>query len=78
MERFGRHSHDHLPLSRTEKRASLSHSRASIPEMRQKCDRFQAFLGAFSTYLGEQVAESDEEERWKTEKEFLPTPRHNM
>jgi hypothetical protein len=30
--------------------------------MRQKCDRFQAFVGAFSTYLGEQVAESDEEE----------------
>jgi hypothetical protein len=46
--------------------------------MCQKCDRFQAFLGAFSTYLGEQVAESDEEERWKTEKEFLPMPCHIM
>jgi hypothetical protein len=54
---------------------SLSPSRASIPEMRQKCDRFQAFVGAFSTYLGARVAESDEEERWKKEKEFLPMPR---
>jgi hypothetical protein len=24
----------------------------SMPKIRQKCDRFQAFLGAFSIYLG--------------------------
>jgi hypothetical protein len=44
----------------------------SIPEIRQKCDHFQAFFGAFLIYLGARIAESDEEGRWKTEKEFLP------
>jgi hypothetical protein len=56
----------------------FSPSRASIPEVCQKCDHFQAFVGAFSTYLGERIAESDEEERWKTEKELLAMPRHIM
>jgi hypothetical protein len=50
----------------------------SIPEMRQKCDCFQAFLSASSRYLGTRVAESDEEGRWKTEKEALPMLRHIM
>jgi hypothetical protein len=35
---------------------------ASIPEMRQKCDRLQAFLGASPIYLGERVARSDKRE----------------
>jgi hypothetical protein len=50
----------------------------SIPEMRQKCDHFQAFLDASLIYLGARVAESDEEGRWKTEKEFFTMPRHIM
>ena len=46
--------------------------------MGQKCDLFQAFLGAFSTYLGERVEESDEKEKERTAKEFLLMPRHIM
>ncbi len=49
-----------------------------IPEMRRKCDLFQAFLDAFSIYLGAQVVEFDEEERWKTKKEALTMSRHIM
>ncbi len=52
MECFGRHLHDHLPLSRVEIPCFLSPSRVSIPEMGRKCDRFQAFPGAFFIYLG--------------------------
>src|SRR5215467_1447811 len=52
MECFGCHSHDRLPLLSCWNRLSLSPSRTSIPEMGQKCDRFQAFLGAFSIYFG--------------------------
>jgi hypothetical protein len=36
--------------------------------MCQKCDRFQAFLGASLIYLGERVAGSDEKEKWRREK----------
>jgi hypothetical protein len=46
--------------------------------MCQKCDHFQAFVGAFPRYLGERVAESDEEEWRRTEKEFLTMPRQIM
>ena len=46
--------------------------------MGQKCDRFQAFLGAFSTYLDERVEEFDEKEKERTAKEFLLMSRHIM
>jgi hypothetical protein len=46
--------------------------------MGQKCDLFQAFLGAFSIYLGRQVAKADEEEKGKTKKEVFMMHRHIM
>ena len=36
--------------------------------MCQKCDLFQAFLGASLIYLGERVAGSDEKEKWRRKK----------
>jgi hypothetical protein len=38
------------------------------PEMCQKCDLFQAFLGASLIYLSERVAGSDEKEKWRRKK----------
>ena len=52
MECFGRHAHGCFPLSRAEI-ACLFLSRASIPEMCQKRDYFQAFVGALLKYPGE-------------------------
>jgi len=43
-----------------------------------RCDLFQAFLGAFSKYLGERVRESEEKEQERTAKELLLMPRHIM
>jgi hypothetical protein len=51
MECFGRHSHEHLPLNRAEIAFSFL-LKKSIPEMRQKCERFQAFLSVSPIYLG--------------------------
>jgi hypothetical protein len=36
--------------------------------MCQKCDLFQAFLGAFPIYLGERFAEFDKKEKERVEK----------
>jgi hypothetical protein len=58
MECFGRHSHEHLPLHRAEIAFSFL-LKKSIPEMRLKCERFQAFLGVSPIYLGTRVAVSD-------------------
>jgi|GraSoi2013_115cm_1033766.scaffolds.fasta_scaffold527194_1 hypothetical protein len=44
---------------------------ASIPEMRQKCDRLQAFLGASPIYLGERVARSDKKRSEERKKRAL-------
>jgi hypothetical protein len=52
-----------LPLEPYRNRVSFSPSRASIPGIYQKCDHFQAFVGASPKYLGERVEGSDEEER---------------
>ncbi len=60
------------------KSRSLSLLKKSIPEIRQKCDRFQAFLGVSPIYLGAKVAVSDEEGDWETEKERLTLSRHIM
>jgi hypothetical protein len=77
MECFGRHSHEHLPFNRAEIAFSFL-LKKSIPEMRQKCERFQAFLSVSPIYLGARVAVSDEEGGWKTEKESLTMSRHIM
>ena len=58
MECFRRHSHKHLPLHRAELAFSFL-LKKSILEMRQKCERFQAFLDVSPTYLGVRVAVSD-------------------
>ena len=49
--------------------ACLSSSRASIPEMCQKCDQYEPFVGAFLRYCGKDVAGSREGEKWRAEKE---------
>ena len=58
MEYFRRHSHEHLPLHRAEMAGSFL-LKKSIPKMRQKCDRFQAFLSVSPIYLDVRVAVSD-------------------
>ena len=50
---------------------SCSDLKPSIPEMDEKCDLFQAFLGASLRYLGEHVARSDEKEERIREKRGL-------
>ena len=67
MECFRRHSHKHLPLHRAEMAFSFL-LKKSILEMRQKCERFQAFLGVSPIYLGVRVAVSDEEGDGKRKK----------
>jgi hypothetical protein len=47
---------------------SLSFSRASIPEICQKCDHFAAFAGASAKYLGEREGNLEKKERGRTKK----------
>ncbi|HKF36339.1 MAG TPA: hypothetical protein VKB35_05510 [Ktedonobacteraceae bacterium] len=53
-------------------------ARRNIPERGEKCELFQAFLGAFSRYSGECVAGFDEKEKRKAERESLMMSRHFM
>jgi hypothetical protein len=46
--------------------------------MDQKCDHFQACVGASPTYPGEKVAGSSAEKKWRMEKELLIMSRHIM
>ena len=50
---------------------SSSDLKPSIPEMGEKCDLFQAFLGVSLRYLGEHDAESDEKKERSRKKRFL-------
>jgi hypothetical protein len=50
---------------------SCSDLKPSIPEMGEKCDLFQAFLGVSLRYLGAYVARSDEKRERKRKKRFL-------
>jgi len=43
-----------------------------------KCERFQAFLGAFSRYAGECVARFDEKAKERTRKESFMMSRQIM
>jgi hypothetical protein len=58
MECFRRHSHLQLPSHRAEMACSFL-LKKSILEMRQKCDRFQAFLSVSPIFLGVRAAASD-------------------
>jgi hypothetical protein len=53
---------------RTESAFLLLPSVASISEMCEKGDLFQAFLDIFLRYLGERVVESGEKEKWRRKK----------
>src|SRR5258708_40257931 len=48
--------------------ACLFLSRGSIPEIRQNCDHYYPFVGAFLRYCGKSVAGSHEGEKWRAEK----------
>jgi hypothetical protein len=45
-------------------------TRVSIPEMYQKCDHFQTFLGASLKYLGTRLRNLMGEERRRTKKSY--------